>query len=171
MTDDRAYRILITFDAEAERFEGRVPELEVSAKGDTRAQAIENVESEIEAKVAAAAGSEEGLPPPADTAEPEPGEVTVKLAGPLMKDLVYAANRNGMSVDELATQLLFAAVGRLSTEPERRSRPKKSEPRDDDRGNRGRRRGRNNENFRGDIDDQANFLAYVRDMEKGGRRR
>lgn len=182
MSDDRAYRILVTFDAAAERFESRVPELGVSAKGETRSEAIANVEAEIEARLAEAANTSEALPPPADATEPEPGELTIMLAGPLMKDLAYHASRNEMEPHEFARQLLFRAIGALGGEPPvrrpRRDKPveEDEQPRSDRDGGRGRGRGRGrggnrSEGYRGDMDDQASFLAYVRDMEKGGRGR
>ena len=43
-------------------------------------------------------------------------------------------------------------------------------PRDDSRGDKkqGRRRRGRREGYRGDMDDQANFLEYVRNLERGG---
>ncbi|MEO1338468.1 MAG: hypothetical protein AAFV29_22690 [Myxococcota bacterium] len=190
MADDRAYRILVKFDAEHERFHARVPELEVEATGDTRAAALEAAESAIEQKFeAAATDPDNSLPPPVDV-EPIECAVSIDLAEPIARELKYHADRSKMTADALADQLLIRAIGLLNTglRPPPRPRPEKSsEPEKKaeggernernerggrkGRGGRGGRQGRRDGGYRPEIEDQANFLAYVRDMEKGGGRR
>lgn len=193
MADDRAYRILLQFDGEHERFNARVPELDVDATGETRAEALEAAESAIEAKYeTAATDKEQSLPPPVDVQE-VPGELSITLSLPLARELKYHAERSQISSEALAEQLLVRAIGLLNVglRPPPRPRAERSpdsekkkegggESQPNDRGGRkgrgrgrgqGQGQGRRGEGYRPEIEDQANFLAYVRDMEKGGGRR
>ena len=190
MADDRAYRIVVHFDSEHERFSARVPELDVEASGETRSEALEAAESAIEAKYeAAATDGDSDLPPPIDLQQVE-GELTVQLSEPLARELKYHADRSKMTSEAMAEQLLARAIGLLNVglRPPPRPRPERSaegeskNKKDDNQPNerggrkgRGRGRGgqggRRGEGYRPEIEDQANFLAYVRDMEKGGGRR
>ena len=196
MADDRAYRILLQFDGEHERFRARVPELDIDANGGTRAEALEAAESAIEAEYEAAATDDESgkaLPPPVDVQD-VPESLTVQLSVAIARELKYHADRSKMTSEALAEQLLSRAVGLLNVglrppprprtekaaEAEKQPNSEGNERNDrNDRGGRnnsnnkgrGRGRGRRGEGYRPEIEDQANFLAYVRDMEKGGRGR
>ena len=188
MADDRAYRILVQFDEEQERFYARVPELELEVTGESRSEALEAAEAEIEAKFEEAAvdgGSQ--LPPPVDISEVD-DSVTIQLAQPLARELAYHAARSKMSPETFAQQLLVRSIGLLNVglkppprprteKPAAEGEPQKAKESSDrqaggrkNRGRGGRGAGRR-EGYRPEIEDQANFLAYVRDMEKGGRRR
>ena len=191
MADDRAYRILLQFDSEHERFNARVPELDIEATGENRAAALEAAESAIEAKYEAAATDRVELPRPVDVREVAE-EISVQLAAPLARELQFHADRSKMSADALAEQLLVRAIGLLNVGLRPPPRPRAEKPAEGDKaesegneknerqerggrkGGRGRGRGghgRRGEGYRPEIEDQANFLAYVRDMEKGGGRR
>ena len=188
MADDRAYRIVLQFDAEQERFRALVPELDVDEAGETRAEAIEAAETAIEAKYEAAATDADGnLPPPVDIQDVD-GEITIQLSSALARELKYHAERSKMSSDALAEQLLVRAIGLLNVGLRPPPRPKaeraadqekKENDKQSERPSRGKGRGRGRgqgggrrgEGYRPEIEDQANFLAYVRDMEKGGGRR
>jgi hypothetical protein len=120
-----------------------------------------------------------------------PPKLEIQLASPLYRDLSYQASLDGISAEELAKALLAHAIGSLEgrTGGARKSRPEETrggprrdrpEARDergnqrDDRGNQrddrggGARRGR--EQYRPELDDKANFLEYLRNLEKGGGR-
>lgn len=197
MADDRAYRIQLLFDAEGDAYKALVPELEIEEKAETRAAAIEAAEAAIEAAVENVATSGETLPPPLDATPLAPGEVTLTLNGALFRELEFQAKRAGVEVDALALQLVAQGLGQLdgrrpprANKKARPAEPKaEAQPEDEDRqpdsneerGGRGRGRGRGRgkggrqgnrrEGYRPEMDNQADFLAYVRDMEKGGRRR
>ena len=189
MADDRAYRILVQFDGDNERFHARVPELDVDATGETRAKALEAAEAAIEAKYEnAATDGGKALPAPVDLQD-VPGELTIQLSQALARELKYHADRSQMGAEALAEQLLVRSIGLLNVGLRPPPRPRAEKPADSDKkdndshnererggGRKGRGRGRGQggrrgEGYRPEIEDQANFLAYVRDMEKGGGRR
>jgi hypothetical protein len=189
MADDRAYRVLLSFDAESSVYRARVPELEIEVEADTRADALSKAETAIEERVDSVAQSGEPLPRPADAIEVKGGPITINLAPLVMKDLTYFAARNDMTVEDMAAQMVARAIGQLvSPRREERARPPRrceddqpaeeasgdEQPRDRgdrDRGGRGRGRGRDRdrrEGYRPDLDDKSNWLAYLREQEKGG---
>ena len=169
MADDRSYRVLIRYDDDDDTFTAYVPELELAATADTRAEAVTLVEDAIEARVHKAAEGDE-MPPPVD-AQTYEGELTLRLSQSLRRDLEYHANRSEMSVEKLANEVLARGIGFLDGKVGARMRAPEQE---DDRGNRsgrpqGRGRGRNRrEGYRPDMDDSANWMEYVRNLEKGG---
>lgn len=199
MADDRAYRIQLLFDAASEGYRALVPELEIDLKATTRAEAIEAAEAAIEEKVEAVATAGEVLPAAIDATPLEAGELTLQLNGELLRELRFQANRAGLEVEALALQLVAQGVGQLEgRRPPRGPKPKAERPAaatteddedrqpdsNEERGGRGRGRGRGRggnkghgrggrrgEGYRPEMENQADFLAYVRDMEKGGRRR
>ena len=189
MADDRAYRIIVQFDAEHERFRALVPELDVDTNGETRSEAIEAAEAAIDAKFEQTATEGDARLPAAVDLEAVDGELTVQLSEPLARELKYHADRSKMSVEALATQLLARSIGLLNVGLKPPPRPRNEKPAEaaegkekepqQERQQRGRGRGgrgrggggRRGEGYRPEIEDQANFLAYVRDMEKGGGRR
>src|SRR5262249_6353538 len=81
-----------------------------SAEGGSRAEAIAKVEEEIEAQIQnmQAHGA---TPPAAVDEETFSGELTVKIARSLHRDLVWQARSEGVEVDHLAGQLLAAVLG------------------------------------------------------------
>lgn len=190
MSDDRAYRIMVQYLPEEERFVARSPELDVEATAESRAEAITAVETALEEAFEKAAVDEVKLPRPADLAT-ETGTLSLELAAPVWRDLQMHATAQGLEPDALALQLLASALGRLEGRGRRGARnkdakaapPKDAEageeqaqpsnrPEKKEGGKRGRGRGRGRrEGYRPDMDDQANFLAYVRDQERGGRGR
>ena len=188
MADDRAYRVLIQYMPEDTVFEAQSPELDVRVRGDTRAEAIEKLEAEIEAVVQKAANEGERLRPPLDVAT-EASEITLALAGPIWKDLQYHAQAQNLEPEALAIQILSRGLGHMDGRSRRRPRdrdtfaetgansendpqPENTKPdrKEPPKNRRGRGRGRR-EGYRPDMEDQANFLAYVRDQERGGRGR
>lgn len=207
MADDRAYRIQLVFDAANEAYHALVPELDIDARAETRAEAIAAAEAAIEARVEEVATSGEALPAPVDATPPEPAEVTLQLNGALYRELTFQAQRAELEVEDLLLQLIAQGVGNLEgRRPPRgnRNKPKQAKPadeapepgneaegeeraRNDQEGGRGRGRGRGGrggnrggnrggggrrgEGYRPEMENQADFLAYVRDMEKGGGRR
>src|SRR5688500_16584724 len=121
MADDRAYRVLVSFDAESSVFRARVPELEIEVEADTRGEALTKAETAIDEKIDSVAQSGEELPPPADGIEVKGGPITITLAPPVLKDLTYFALRNEMPVEELAAQIVARGLAQMvSPRPDRR---------------------------------------------------
>ena len=173
MPDDRAYRIQIRFDAATESFTATVPELDLEANAESRADVVEMIESEIDARIQAAADGDP-LPEPADVAEVS-GELSLEISPPLQRDLLFYANRFGMSPEALAAELIAKGLGgieggRQSARPAREERGgERRDGGDDDRRgdrNQGRRR-RKREGYRPELDDKSNFMDYLRKLEKG----
>jgi hypothetical protein len=188
MADDRVYRFHVHYVPETERFLALAPELGVEAEGETRAEALEKLEAEVDAEIERVAVEGGQLPKPADLAM-EAGTLELELAAPLYRDLLTHATAQGLEPEALALQLLTRALGRLegrggprrarvrgaeapAEAPERASAEEEAPPKEGGKEGGGRRkknkRGRRREGYRPDMEDQANFLAYIRDQERGG---
>lgn len=182
MADERYYRVTLSYDPEPERFHARLPELDVQGQGESRADALADLETAVEARVERAAVDGETLPAPIDEAPPAL-ELTLNLAPTVGRELQFQAKRAGLTVEAFATQLVAQGLGpgplrrsaparrpEADADPSDRTGPPRGEDRESQRPKKRHQkgRGRRQEGYRPDIDDQANFLAYVRGMEKGG---
>src|SRR5689334_11237945 len=95
------YRVIVTFDGERKLFVARAPELEhTTAEGGTRAEAIANVEQEIDAQLANML-SHGSTPPRAVDEEQFTGEIAAKVSKTLHRDLTYQARTEGIELDQL----------------------------------------------------------------------
>ncbi|MFO0723709.1 MAG: hypothetical protein U1E65_08015 [Myxococcota bacterium] len=186
MTDERAYRVVVRFDQD--HFVARVPELGLSAEGPSRAEAIAKLETAVEARIQAAADGEP-LPPPIDTKEVS-GTLELKLPQSIVRDLAFFAAQDGSSVEALAAALIARGLGAMDGGRGQRRGPPPREDRgpppaakdgeerqpvrNDHPGDRGNDRGgnrrdrRQREGYRPELDDKANFLEYLRGLDKGG---
>ena len=186
MTDERAYRVMVRFDQD--HFVARVPELGLSADGATRAEAIAKLEQEVEARIQQAADGE-ALPPPIDATEVK-GTLELRLPQSIVRDLAFFAAQDDSTVEALAAALIARGLGALDGRGQQRrpapprdaeraqptgdgqasSRPAERQDRGGDRGDRPRGRGgdRRREGYRPELDDKANFLEYLRGLDKGG---
>lgn len=185
MSADRPYRLIVAWDRQKKTFVARAPELDLRASAATRTEAIAEVEELIDQRVAEASELGESLPEPAEIREIGDA-VSVKLAEPVHRDLLFHARASGLQPEELAAQLLVRGLaaldgarpvrtrgtegrgeeGQPEANSERPGPPRgPREDRDDGRGRgpRGRREG-----YRPELDDKANFLEYLRGLEKGG---
>lgn len=193
MADDRGFRVQIKFDGEKQRFRAVVAELGLSETGATRSDALERIESAIEDHIAAIAAEGASLPEASDLqlAGTSP-KLEIQLASPLFRDLAYQASLDGISAEELAKALLAHAIGSLEGRSggrrpraeDNRGAPRRDRNdggddrgnRSDDRGNRGNQRDdrgdgrRGREQYRPELSDKANFLEYLRNLEKTGGR-
>ncbi len=165
MAHDRAYRIHVQFDPKSEGYAARVPELGLLVDGSSRAEALESAELEIETEIERRVTAGEDLPPPVEATD-EPMQLELQLSGLLSRELRFHAGQQKIGVEALATQLIALGLGALEGGGQSEERA----PRADDDRRQNQRRGRRREGYRPDMDNQANFLAYVREMEKGGRR-
>jgi predicted RNase H-like HicB family nuclease len=158
------YRILVVYDSDKEKFVASVPELDnLKTMGDTRAEALARAEEEVEKAFRKAAEGNTPLPPPVDGAEYS-GEISVVVSPTLHKNLVFMSNQEGIDLNQLASELLSAALAERSLIKSVQRRPSR-----DDR----KREGRRDRRPRGDryfniMDDKASFIDYVRSLEPGG---
>lgn len=166
MAHDRAYRIHVQFDPKSEGYAARVPELGLLVEGSSRAEALESAELEIETEIERRVTAGEELPAPVESTD-EPLQLELQLSGLLSRELRFHAGQQKIGVDALAAQLIAIGLGALEGGGQTEDRAPRA---DDDRRQNNQRRGRRRETYRPDMDNQANFLAYVREMEKGGRR-
>ncbi len=178
--------MVLRFNAEKANYQASAPELDLSTEAETRAEAIAQLETEIDAKIEAVATSGETLPPPNDTQSVE--SLTLELTPMLIRDLRLHAKLNKTSVGNLAVQMLAQGIGQLEghrlapraepDEPQRSEQPKQEGGKrrggggrrgqgGNQGGNQGRRR---REGYHGDLDNSSNWLEYVRGLEKGGGR-
>lgn len=170
MTDERAYRVEVRFLPETEKFVAAIPELSVSAEAEDRGAALGALEAALEAKVQSLAEDGDSLPEPLDLGPVEP--LTLTLAPAVARDLRHLAARAQMDMDALATQLLVHAISGASAAPARRPPPEARSERGAPEGGarRGRGRGRGQgprrEGYRRDLDDKANFLEYLRGLDR-----
>ncbi len=169
MTDDRSYRIILKFRAKDESFSAEVPELDVSVNAKTRGEALTLAEEAIDSQVEQRAVEGEELPAPIDN-EATPESISVKLAAPIYHELLFTARKTDSDPGHVAAQMIALALGNQSRprpkEPDEPSRRPKA-----DSGAHRKRRGRKRERHHGNLDDKAEFLEYVRGLEKGPRRR
>lgn len=180
------YRVVISFDGERKTYTARVPELaHCTAEGATRAEAMSQLEQELEAILAGLA-SQGKLPPPAIDDVGGSGELTVKVSKGLHRELLWQAASEGVEVGQLAGEMLSSALEhRRNARPRRPQDGQHSDNRgqhSDNRGqygdNRGRsydggaRRGGPQQGGRSPalLDDRAHFIEYVRNLEGDARR-
>jgi predicted RNase H-like HicB family nuclease len=170
------YRATLTFDPDRKVFLARAPELEhCTGEGPTRAEAIANLEQEIDAQLANML-SHGSTPPRAVDEETFSGEITAKVSRLLHRDLAYQARSEGIELDHLVGELLAAAME--SRKQTRGLRSGNRQPQEhmphDNVGNRYEGGGQRNRGFGGRghnpaiMDDRANFIEYVRGLEQNG---
>jgi predicted RNase H-like HicB family nuclease len=194
------YRVVISFDGERKTYTARVPELaHCTAEGATRAEAMSQLEQELEAILAGLA-SQGKLPPPAIDDVGGSGELTVKVSKGLHRELLWQAASEGVEVGQLAGEMLSSALEhRRNARPRRPQDGQHSDNRGqygDNRGQHGDNRGQygDNRGQYGDnrgrsydggarrggpqqggrspalLDDRAHFIEYVRNLEGDARR-
>ncbi len=171
------YRVVLSFDGERKVFSARAPELEHCAgEGATRGEAIAKLEKEIEAQLQNM--QERGHRPPGAIDEiVYSGEITAKVSRSLHRDLAWLARQEGIELEQLLSELL--ATGLDSRRPASRgSRGPRSfsgsqgqgeshENAGNQRDHRdGPRGGGYGSRYHGILDDRANFIEYVRGLEK-----
>ena len=173
MSDERGYRVMIRFDPQAESFTAQAPELDLTATGHTREAAVLELENALDARLQGAVDGEP-MPPPAEVREVS-GHLELDISHALHRELLFHASTQNLSVEALAAELIARGIGALDgvrRRPQHRDEPRRGDeqPRDDQRGE-GRREGRGRgrrEGYRPELDDKANFLEYLRNLEKGG---
>lgn len=174
------YRVVISFDADRKTYTARVPELQhCTAEGATRAEAIAQVEQELDAILANMAGQGKS-PPHAIDDSPLGGEFSVKVSRGLHRELLWQAANEGVDIAQLAGEMLSSAL-----DSRRNARPRRpqyeGQPQDNRGGSQDNRRpyeggdrrrggGQQGGRFPALLDDRAHFIEYVRNLEGDARR-
>ena len=170
---EATYRCIVLFDSEKQVYRARAPELEhCQAEGQTRAEALQRLEEEIDAQVRNM--RERGAQPPTPVDEEQStGEVQLHLSRGLHRELLFQARDEGVELGQLVGELLAGGLearravrgARRAGPPERDADRNDRGPRDRDRGDRPRQGygGR----YHGIMEDRANFIEYVRGLDQG----
>ena len=176
------YRVTLSFDTDRKVFAARAPELaHCTGEGATRAEAIARLEEEIDAQVANMHAHGTNPPAPVDEVVVT-GEIALKVSHGLHRELLWQARSEGVEVGQLAGELLAAAIeGRKQAGRQARGngnqRSHEGQQHDNvgnvanDRagggGGRGPNRGGYGPRYNPMLDDRANFIEYVRNLEGG----
>ena len=172
------YRVHLSFDPDRSVYQARVPELEhCAAEGSTRAEAIQNVEDEIDAQLANML-SHGATPPRSVDEETFSGEIVAKVSRTLHRDLVFQSRQDGVDLEHFVGEILSAGLeARRQTRGGRSAQggAGRTEGRHHDNdsiGNRseGRRGGFGRGGYNPNMEDRANFIEYVRNLDAGGNR-
>ena len=175
------YRVLLSFDPERKLFTACAPELEhCQGEGPSRAAAVAQLEEEIGAQVENMLAHGSNPPPPLDAAALS-GELRAKVSQGLHRDLLWLARTEGVELEALIPELLAAGVetrrgARARGGP--RVQPQRDPVANDNIGNTVAGGARGGRTFAGPgrgggyntalLDDRANFIEYVRNLEQGG---
>ncbi|MBW2701520.1 MAG: type II toxin-antitoxin system HicB family antitoxin [Deltaproteobacteria bacterium] len=157
------YRVNITYDNDKQKFVASVPELTgLRVEAETRTDAFALVEEAIETRFREAAESKKEMPTPLDSSEFS-GDLQTSISESLHRELHHLALAEGVEFNQLLSEMLSAGVARRTQGPARRdnSRQERSSSR--------RRNPRQKQDYNNIMDDRANFIEYVRNMDGGGR--
>ena len=153
------YRVVLSFDSGRKVFVARAPELDpCSAEGPTRQEAIAHLEEEIDAQLANML-AHGGTPPRSVDEEEFTGELTLKVSKGLHRELAYTARHEGIDVAQLVSELVAGALA------ERKPKARGGQPQQGERN--GNRAYGNRGNNMALLDDRANFIEYVRNLDSG----
>ncbi|NOZ85565.1 MAG: type II toxin-antitoxin system HicB family antitoxin [Deltaproteobacteria bacterium] len=168
-----AYRMLVLYEAESEKWKVTVPEIPgFAVLGATRSEVVQAAEEELERHIDQLRLSGMEVPPPVDE-EDFGTELTIELSSSLHKELAFQARWEKCELPELIVQLLTEGLyRRRSGRAEHHTR----QPRGEDRGRERdySRRGRNSGNsarYQQVMYDGASFREYVRSIEPAGGRK
>ena len=167
------YRVVLSFDSERKTYTARVPELQhCTAEGSTRAEAIAQVEQEIDALLTNLLSQGKSMPPAIDDT-PQSGEFTVKVSRGLHRELLWQAASDGVEIGQFAGELLSAALeNRRGSRGRRPQFDGNQAPDNRGRGFEGggdRRRGGPHQGGHM-IEDRAHFMEYLRNLESDQKR-
>jgi len=159
-----SYRVLLVFARadETSSYVARVPELpDCEVEAATRAEALSKVEEEISARLHNM--KEQGLDPPVPLERVDfDGELSLKVTPELHRELAFMAKEADVELNVLLVEVLGRAVASAWTGRRVRRQPS----RQDERGRRGR--GMDDKRYHNIMDNRANFIEYVRQLEDGG---
>lgn len=164
------YRVIVAaapVDEEAEdaepSFVARVPEIAgCQVTGPTRAEALERLEEELSAQLENMREQDVEPPRPIDELDLD-GEIKLKVSQQLHRDLLFSARDAGVELEHFLAELLARFV---SGGP----RPGRGGGRRDNRGQggRGRRGGPQGQRYHNIMENRADFIEYVRQLDHEG---
>ena len=156
------YRILITVSDDG--YQAVVPELPTCrVEGNTRAEALAKLEEALPAHIENMRDNGEDVPEPIDAQEVD-GRLEARVSSQLHRELLFQAKAQNLDLAHFISELLLR--GMFHTPRPRRN---SSSSAGSDRGNRGnRRRGMDHDRYHGIMENRADFIEYVRQLDKGG---
>ena len=147
---------------EAPGFVARAPEIancEVSAP--SRAEALQRLEEEMEARLENMQNEGTTPPPPIDELDVD-GELSLKVSKQLHRDLLFTAREAGVELAPLISEVLARFVA--GAPPRFQKRKSRQESRE--RG-RGKRSGAQRQHYHNIMENRADFIEYVRQLDHG----
>ena len=158
------YRITVTYDQDKGLFRASAPELErCEVEAESRAEALERLEQEIEDRVGNMRA--QGIEPPRPIDEQElDGELSIHVSRSLHRDLLYRAKLEQVELDAYLSELLTRSLTlRRGSGPANKGPDK-----------RGRQREGQGQRYHDIMENRADFIEYVRRLDPssggGGRR-
>ncbi|MGM0595430.1 MAG: hypothetical protein ACQES9_00170 [Myxococcota bacterium] len=157
----RHYRIVVNYNPEEEKYEGRVPELpECTVQGETWEEVIELLDKSTEEKIE----SLKHPPTPIDENEWD-GDFKIEMSKSLYRELAFLAKNDEVEPETLAKELIAEGLGRRyggHRYYRRKNRNKSGNQR-----KRGRRKGNmSREKYHNIMENKSSFLDYVRKLDK-----
>ncbi len=161
------YRMYVAYDTEKKKFVVRIPELgNLTAEGETRSEALVQAEEKLEQAFRQAAEDGSEMPAPLDGNEYS-GEFMIKVSPSLHRELAFIAAREGLELNQIAKEALSIGTTIRFQEDSGRINRDARQINGKERDNRRSHRGSKYFNI---MDDRANFIDYVRNLDSGGGR-
>ena len=164
----KQYRIVIKQDKESKKFIGEVPELpECKVEGESWEEVLTLLNDSIEAKL----NSLEYPPTPIDEVEWD-GKLTLSLSKSLYRELAFLAKYDEVTPEELAAELISEGMGRRYGGHRFYRNPKQRKDYNNHNNNNNYRRKdkrMSKSEYYNIMENKADFLEYVRNLEKGKR--
>ncbi|PKN47865.1 MAG: hypothetical protein CVU59_01305 [Deltaproteobacteria bacterium HGW-Deltaproteobacteria-17] len=156
------YRVIVRFDADSEQFCAGAPELDLQVIAPSREEALSQLDAVIQDFLA----ESENVPEPRD-AEKAENKLELEMSATLSRELTFFARSEGVSVSQLAQELLAEALYRRTGSLRGGYQGGQGKRRDNRGGNRPDNRGVSRERYHDIMENKASFLEYVRGLENG----
>lgn len=156
------YRVIVRFDADSEQFCAGAPELDLQVIAPSREEAMSQLDAVIQDFLA----ESENAPEPRD-AEKAENKLELEISATLSRELTFFARSEGVSVSQLAQELLAEALFRRTGSSRGGYQGGQGKRRDNRGGNRSDNRGVSRERYHDIMENKTSFLEYVRGLENG----
>lgn len=164
------YRMIISYLPEKEVYQARAPELVgAMVEAPTRAEAVAELEEEITAQVEVM--KEQGNEPPAplDATELD-GKLSLEVTPELHRELLFLAAAENTELSLLVNDLLLRAVAHRWGAGRRPRKSGGAQHQGNRDSGRNRPREGHGSRYHNIMENQAEFMEYVRSMDNGGGR-
>jgi predicted HicB family RNase H-like nuclease len=170
------YSIHVHFDRSQKNFVASVLEIpEVRSVSGNREQSLRDLDRKLEQFIQNAKRKNEAIPEPIQLKR-YPDRLEVGISQTLFRKLDLLSRQEKVSLDQLVSELLTAAVERRKEVThkgnERRPQGHHQQQQQSQSGNQRhghqQRRGQQSRNYHDTMDNRENFMEYVRNLEKGG---